>query len=72
MKKINKINGVNIEEYHAEIFEDYKQVVPTAVKVGDDVVAKGGRNVILTNAPLYLNDKVKPILESFDKSKLPL
>jgi len=69
VKKINKINGQSVEEYRAEVFEDYTQVVPTAFKVGDDVIAKGGRNVLLTNAPLYLNEKVKSVLTSFKNAK---
>ncbi len=69
VKKINKINGVNVEDYRAEVFDDYTQVVPSSTSVGSDVLAKGGRNVLLTKAPLYLNDKVKPILSYFSESK---
>ncbi len=69
VKKINRINGVNIDEYKAEIFSDYTQTLPNPKEIEGKIVSHGGRNVLLTDAPLYLNSKIKPILASFEGAK---
>lgn len=69
VKKINKINGQNAEEYRAEIFGDYSQMLPVPKEIEGKIVSNGGRNVLLTDSPLYLNSKIKPILASFENAK---
>ena len=70
VKKINKINGVNAEDYNPQQFDDYIQTLPKLQDVFGKDVCYGGRNVILTSCPLYLNAYINNLLEKFKGSKI--
>lgn len=69
VKKINRINGINAEEYEAKPFNDYIQTLPTCLSVQNKKLYSGGRNVIFTKAPIYMLDYVNPMINSFKDSK---
>ena len=70
VKKVNKINGINAEEYTSESFSDYDQIFPKAEELDGKIIAIGGRNVLLKKSPLYMNSFVKTVLDKTNKDKV--
>ena len=70
VKKINKINGVNAEEYNPSNFRDFNQVLPQPVDVGSKIVSNGGRNVLILKNPLFMNAYLENLVSYFRESKV--
>ncbi len=69
VKKINKINGENAETYNAKTFKDFTQCLPEKHCILDKNVLFGGRNVIVSNSPVYMIDYIKPLFSSLNAEK---
>lgn len=69
VKKINKINGINAEEYNLKTFNDYTQDLPSIQNINEKNILIGGRNVLLSKTTFYSNDYLKNIFSCFKDCK---
>lgn len=69
VKKINKINGINADEYNLKMFRDYTQDLPSLKNINQKNMLIGGRNVLLSRSALYSNDYLKDIYSNFEDCK---
>lgn len=69
VKKINKINGIVAEEYFPTEFNDYAQTLPTAESFDGKQLIIGGKNVLITQTPIYLNKEINQVLDNFESDR---
>ncbi len=69
-KQILTINGNKLDEYKNDITEKNERVLPTTSNFAmEGEFLKGGKNLILTDEPLFLNSKLMSALKFFNHDK---
>ena len=69
IKKINKVNGLVAEEYFPTEFNEYSQTLPKQRDFDGKQILMGGKNVLITQNPLYLNKDINQVLDNFESDR---